>query len=122
MWNRDGSISIVAIERLLAQELSGLKLKTERIAPSDLWKYMNLYPVIIGYKETLMGHINVIYGNPGTGDINIMDPGFPIQPTRAIRSKAQAAPTTCTIPIRAATSLSTAPSRPARCRTTPRGS
>jgi hypothetical protein len=80
MWLGDGSINIMSLNRLLAKELSNLYFKTELIKPADLWNYVNLYPVIIGYQETLMGHINVIYGNDGAGNLYVMDPWWP-EPT-----------------------------------------
>jgi Papain-like cysteine protease AvrRpt2 len=77
LWMRDGSISIIALERLLAKEFSALKLKSELIKPDDLGNYINLYPVLIGYQETLFPHMNVIYGHDGNGNLDVMDPWWP---------------------------------------------
>ena len=77
LWLRDACISIIALERLLAKEFPALKLKSELIKSDDLWRYINLYPVLVGYQETLFPYMNVIYGHDGNGNLYVMDPWWP---------------------------------------------
>lgn len=82
MWSNDGSIRMSTLSRLFAKEFASLKYKTERIKADQLYDYIDLYPLIVGYKETLMGHVNVITGHDGKGNLKIMDPWFP-DPTKS---------------------------------------
>lgn len=75
LWAKDGSISISALTRVLTQGVPDLRLKVDLIKASDLNDYVSLYPLIIVYKETMMGHINVIVSDGA--ELTIMDPWYP---------------------------------------------